>query len=159
MGVGLGFAIAAAILVKYKDEKLDPPASRVVCIQGDSAFGFSGMELETVFRHKLPIVFIILNNNGIYNGVDEESWKDLTSSSEGAATSAPPTALLPSARYEKIIEAFGGSGYFVKTPQELNFALKNAFEKTNEASLINVMIDPFSQRKQQEFAWLTRSNL
>jgi thiamine pyrophosphate-dependent acetolactate synthase large subunit-like protein len=63
--------------------------------------------------------------------------------------SAPPTALLPSARYEKIIEAFGGSGYFVKTPQELNFALKNAFEKTNEASLINVMIDPFSQRKQQ----------
>jgi thiamine pyrophosphate-dependent acetolactate synthase large subunit-like protein len=56
---------------------------------------------------------------------------------------------LPSARYEKIIEAFGGSGYFVKTPEELNIALKNAFEKTNEASLINVMIDPFSQRKQQ----------
>lgn len=51
MGVGLGFAIAAAVLVKYKDEKLDPPAGRVVCIQGDSAFGFSGMELETVFRY------------------------------------------------------------------------------------------------------------
>ena len=63
--------------------------------------------------------------------------------------SAPPTALLPSARYEKIIEAFGGSGYFVKTPEELSVALKIAFEKTNEASLINVMIDPFSQRKQQ----------
>ena len=50
MGVGLGFAIAASVLVKYKDKNLDPPASRVVCIQGDSAFGFSGMELETVFR-------------------------------------------------------------------------------------------------------------
>ncbi|XP_028413402.1 2-hydroxyacyl-CoA lyase 1-like isoform X2 [Dendronephthya gigantea] len=159
MGVGLGFAIAAAVLVKYKDERLDPPAGRVVCIQGDSAFGFSGMELETVFRYNLPIVFIILNNNGIYNGVDEESWKDLASSSEGAAISAPPTALSPSARYEKIIQAFGGTGYFVKTPQELNHALKEAFEKTNEASLINVMIDPFSQRKQQEFTWLTRSNL
>ena len=50
MGVGLGFAIAASVLVKYKDKNLDPPASRVVCIQGDSAFGFSGMEMETVFR-------------------------------------------------------------------------------------------------------------
>ena len=64
-------------------------------------------------------------------------------------SSAPPTALLPSARYEKIIEAFGGCGYFVKTPQELNLALKKAFETTSEASLINVMVDPFSQRKQQ----------
>ena len=50
MGVGLGFAIAAAILIKFNDSAFDPPASRVVCIQGDSAFGFSGMELETVFR-------------------------------------------------------------------------------------------------------------
>ena len=58
MGVGLGFAIAASVLVKYKDEDLDPPASRVVCIQGDSAFGFSGMELETVFRF---VFFLILS--------------------------------------------------------------------------------------------------
>lgn len=66
-----------------------------------------------------------------------------------ALFSAPPTSLLPSARYEKISEAFGGNGCFVKTPQELNCALKNAFGKKNEASLINVMIDPVSQRKQQ----------
>ena len=57
--------------------------------------------------------------------------------------------MLPSARYEKIIQAFGGTGYFVKTPQELNQALREAFEKASEPSLINVMIDPFSQRKQQ----------
>ena len=56
MGVGLGFAIAAAVLVKYEDENLDPPASHVVCIQGDSAFGFSGMELETVFRLVLSCI-------------------------------------------------------------------------------------------------------
>ena len=60
MGVGLGFAIAAAVLVKYKDKNLDPAASRVVCIQGDSAFGFSGMELETVFR----LVHSYSNYNG-----------------------------------------------------------------------------------------------
>lgn len=159
MGVGLGFAIAAAILIKFNDPALEPRASRVVCIQGDSAFGFSGMELETVFRYALPIVFIIMNNNGIYNGVDDESWKDIASSEGGAATSAPPTALLPSARYERIIEAFGGTGYFVTTPKELNTALRKSFGNRTKASLINVMVDPSSQRKQQEFDWLTRSSL
>lgn len=64
-------------------------------------------------------------------------------------SSAPPTALLPSAKYERIIEAFGGTGYFVATPQELNSALGKSFGNKKEASLINVMVDPFSQRKQQ----------
>jgi len=61
MGVGLGFAIAAAMV---------HPDRRVVCVEGDSAFGFSGMELETACRYKLPIIFIIINNNGIYGGLD-----------------------------------------------------------------------------------------
>jgi len=46
------------------------PDRRVVCVEGDSAFGFSGMELETACRYKLPIIFIIINNNGIYGGLD-----------------------------------------------------------------------------------------
>ena len=61
MGVGLGFAIAAALV---------HPNRRVVCVEGDSAFGFSGMELETACRYKLPITFVIINNNGIYGGLD-----------------------------------------------------------------------------------------
>ena len=61
MGVGLGFAIAAALYCKK-----NAPTKRVICVEGDSAFGFSGMEIETMFRYKLPIIVIIINNNGIY---------------------------------------------------------------------------------------------
>ncbi|KAM6450161.1 2-hydroxyacyl-CoA lyase 1 isoform 5-T5 [Liasis olivaceus] len=71
MGVGLGFAIAAATVTKTHN-----PEQRVVCIEGDSAFGFSGMEVETICRHNLPIIIIIINNNGIYNGLDSKTWKD-----------------------------------------------------------------------------------
>ena len=67
MGVGVGFAIAAAVLVKYEDELLNPPASRVVCIQGDSAFGFSGMELETVMRFVLAILVAVTMHNNMHN--------------------------------------------------------------------------------------------
>ena len=61
MGVGLGFAIAAAVYCRDHE-----PESRVVCVEGDSAFGFSGMEVETMMRQKLPVVLVIFNNNGIY---------------------------------------------------------------------------------------------
>ena len=61
MGVGPGFAIAAAVYCRDHE-----PESRVVCVEGDSAFGFSGMEVETMMRQKLPIVLVIFNNNGIY---------------------------------------------------------------------------------------------
>ena len=61
MGVGLGFAIAAAVYCRDHE-----PESRVICVEGDSAFGFSGMEVETMMRQKLPVVLVIFNNNGIY---------------------------------------------------------------------------------------------
>ena len=64
MGVGTGFAIAAAVFCRDQD-----PDSRVICVEGDSAFGFSGMEVETMIRHKLPIIMVIFNNNGIYRFV------------------------------------------------------------------------------------------
>jgi 2-hydroxyacyl-CoA lyase 1 len=63
MGLGLGNAIAAQV---YHPDRI------VVCVEGDSAWGFSAMELETACRHSLPILFIIINNNGIYTGMDEE---------------------------------------------------------------------------------------
>ncbi|KAL9966447.1 hypothetical protein ACROYT_G024524 [Oculina patagonica] len=158
MGVGTGFAIAAALLAECQADGSNPPR-RVVCVQGDSAFGFSGMELETACRYNLPIVFMIVNNNGIYNGVDAESWGEF---GVDPATRAPPTALMPKTRYERIIEAFGGKGFFAETPDELRTALKSAFDgtrKNKKPVLINVMISPYADRKPQEFFWLTRSKM
>ncbi|CAN2389767.1 fatty acid alpha-oxidation [Pristimantis euphronides] len=153
MGVGLGFAIAAAMVVK--DEA---PEKRVVCVEGDSAFGFSGMEVETICRYNLPIIIIVVNNNGIYSGFDEDSWASMLEAGDPASI-APPVSLKPNAHYEQVMMAFGGKGYFVRTPQELQQALNSSFSNKNVPSLINVMIDPQSDRKKQEFPWLTRSNL
>lgn len=72
MGVGLGFAIAAAMWCKSY-----APDKRVICVEGDSAFGFSGMEIETMFRYKLPIIIIVVNNNGIYGGLDKDTFNDM----------------------------------------------------------------------------------
>lgn len=134
MGVGLAFAIAAAIL---------QPARKVVCLEGDSAFGFSGMEVETACRYGLPITFIVINNNGIGGGVDS------------LPSPVPPHVYTPGARYDQVIEAFGGKGYHVHTPDALRGALKSALESA-VPTLINVMIDPRAGRKPQKFDWLTR---
>ncbi|XP_053483700.1 2-hydroxyacyl-CoA lyase 1 [Ictalurus furcatus] len=153
MGVGLGFAIAAAVL-----EKAQQTGRRVVCVEGDSAFGFSGMEVETMCRYKLPIIIIVINNNGIYSGVNTETWKEMEKMGD-MTTIAPPVTLLPEARYEQVMCAFGGSGYLVRTVEELCTALQQSLNETTTPSLINVLIDPSSDRKQQEFPWLTCSNL
>lgn len=135
MGVGLGFAIAAAAV---------HPDKKVVAVEGDSAFGFSGMEVEVACRYRLPITFIILNNNGIGGGVDEFDPEKV-----------PPFVYTTQARYERVIEAFGGRGYFVTTPAELASALKEALSDP-VPSVVNVMIDPRARRKPQKFEWLTR---
>lgn len=153
MGVGLGFAIAAAAVAK---EQI--PHQRVICVEGDSAFGFSGMEVETICRYSLPIIIIVVNNNGIYSGLDEDTWKELGKMGE-LPNVAPPVSLLPNAHYEQVMSAFGGSGYFVRTPEELQAALQESLTDCEKPALINVMIDPYSDRKHQDFPWLTRSNL
>lgn len=135
MGVGLGFAIAAATVC---------PGRPVVAVEGDSAFGFSGMEVETLCRYNLPVKIIILNNNGIGVG----------------AASLPrdkppqPHLLTPGARYDKIIGAFGGKGFFVEDPAALRDALDQALAFQGPA-IVNVMIDPAAVRKPQQFEWLT----
>ncbi len=134
MGVGLGFAIAAAAV---------HPDKKVVCVEGDSAFGFSGMEVETACRHKLPITFVVINNNGIGQGVSE------------LADPPQPSVYTPSARYDQVVEAFGGRGYFATNPEEMQKALKEAME-CPVPSLVNIMIDPKATRKPQKFDWLTR---
>jgi 2-hydroxyacyl-CoA lyase 1 len=136
MGVGLAFAIAAAAV---------HPDRRVVNVEGDSAFGFSGMEVETACRYNLPITFVIINNNGVGGGPSETDHNPLT---------ARPGAYTGNAHYEKVIEAFGGEGYFVTRPDEIRPALDKAFA-SGKPALVNIMIDIRAQRRPQEFAWLT----
>ena len=135
MGVGLGFAIAAAVV---------HPDRKVVCVEGDSAFGFSGMEVETACRYQLPITFVIVNNNGIGGGVDDFD-----------RSAVPPMVYTPKARYEKMIEGFGGKGYYAETSEEFAAALKDALVQP-VPTIVNVMIDPRAKRKPQKFEWLTR---
>jgi oxalyl-CoA decarboxylase len=118
MGIGMGYAIAAAV------ETGDP----VVAIEGDSAFGFSGMELEAVCRYNLPIVTVILNNSGVYRG------DDISTNGDPA-----PTALR--ARHEFMIKAFGGKGYQATTPTEVAACLREALASGRPA-LIDCIIDP-----------------
>ena len=136
MGVGLSFAIAAQAV---------HPDKRVVAVEGDSAFGFSGMEVEVACRYQMPITFIILNNNGISGGP----------STLDRSRQLFPTSYVPQSRYEKVIEAFGGKGFFVETPDQLKPALEAAFA-TDGPSVVNIMINPSAQRKPQQFGWLTR---
>ncbi|XP_035205285.1 2-hydroxyacyl-CoA lyase 1-like, partial [Stegodyphus dumicola] len=154
MGVGLGFAIAAALWCQDY-----APRKRVICIQGDSAFGFSAIEMETINRYHLPVIIIIFNNNGIYSGLDEDSFKMVEEDSVHLALSVPPTTLLPAAKYEKICDMFGGNGFSVNTVEELQNALKISLNTKDKPSVINIRISPTAQRKAQDFPWLTKSKL
>jgi 2-hydroxyacyl-CoA lyase 1 len=134
MGVGAGFAIAAAAV---------HPERKVVSVQGDSAFGFSAMEVEVACRYRLDITWVVVNNNGIGGGVEE------------LGDPIPPSVYTPRAHYERVIEAFGGQGYYVEKPAELERALKDAIA-TQGPTVVNVIINPRAQRKPQKFEWLTR---
>src|ERR1700737_2002635 len=109
MGVGMGYAIAAAV----------ETGKPVLAVEGDSAFGFSGMEVETICRYKLPVCIVVFNNNGIYRGTDVNP----TGGSDPATT-----VFVKDARYDKIIEAFGGIGVHATTPDELSHAVKKAMD-------------------------------
>jgi oxalyl-CoA decarboxylase len=121
MGIGMGFAIGAAVTT----------GKAVVAIEGDSAFGFSGMELETVCRYSLQIVTIIFNNGGVYRGDDVNR----------SGGSDPAPTVLMKARYDKLIEAYGGTGYHVTDPQALTKALTESLA-SGKPALINCVIDP-----------------
>jgi 2-hydroxyacyl-CoA lyase 1 len=135
MGVGLGFAVAASVV---------NPGKRIVAVEGDAAFGFSGMEVETMCRYKLPITIVVINNNGIGGGVSElRPDRD-----------PPPSVMLPGARYEKVIDAFGGRGYYVDDPADLKATLAAATSGEGP-SIVNIAIAPRANRKPQQFDWHT----
>ncbi len=122
MGIGMGFAIAAAI----------ETGKPVLAVEGDSAFGFSGMEVETICRYNLPVCVVVFNNNGIYRGTDVNP-----SGGSDVAT----TVFVKGSRYDKMMEAFGGVGVNATTPDELKRAV-NAAMDSGKPTLINAVIDP-----------------
>ena len=122
MGIGMGFAIAAAI----------ETGKPVLAVEGDSAFGFSGMEVETICRYSLPVCVVIFNNDGIYRGTDVNT--------AGGADPAT-TVFVKGSRYDKMMEAFGGVGINVTTPDELKRAVDAAMD-SGKPTLINAVIDP-----------------
>jgi len=121
MGIGMGYAVGAAI----ETGKL------VLAVEGDSAFGFSGMEVETICRYKLPVCIVIFNNDGIYRGTDVNS----------AGSDPATTVFVKGSRYDKMIEAFGGVGVNATSPDELKRAV-NAAMDSGKPTLINAVIDP-----------------
>ncbi|GJG95343.1 oxalyl-CoA decarboxylase [Cupriavidus pauculus] len=122
MGVGMGYAVAAAV-------ETNKP---VLALCGDSAFGFSGMEVETICRYNLPICVVIFNNNGVYKGIDVNP----TGGNDPAVT-----MFVKGARYDKMMEAFGGVGHNVTTPEELEAAVNEAL-RSGKPTLVNAVIDP-----------------
>ena len=121
MGIGMGYAVAAAVVT----------GKPVIAIEGDSAFGFSGMEVETICRYNLPICVIVFNNNGVYRGTDVN---------QSGGADVAPTVFVKNARYDKMMEAFGGVGVNATTPAELSKALNEAIA-SGKPTLINAVID------------------
>jgi oxalyl-CoA decarboxylase len=121
MGIGMGSAIAAAI----------ETGKPVLAVEGDSAFGFCGMEIETICRYNLPVCVVIFNNDGIYRGTDTNS----------ASSDPATTVFVKGARYDKMMEAFGGVGINATSPDELKRAVDIAID-SGKSTLINAVIDP-----------------
>jgi oxalyl-CoA decarboxylase len=120
MGIGMGYCVAAAVVTKQQ----------VIAVEGDSAFGFSGMEVETICRYNLPVCIVVMNNNGVYKGTDVDP----------TGRDPAPTVFVKGARYDKIIEAFGGVGVNATTPAELRKAMQEAI-RSRKPTLINAVID------------------
>jgi len=121
MGIGMGAAVAAAV----------ETGQRVLAVEGDSAFGFSGMEIETICRYNLPVCVVVFNNNGIYRGTD-------TNPTGGADVA--PTVFVKDARYDQMMAAFGGVGVYATTPDELTRAVNEAMD-SGKPTLVNAVID------------------
>jgi acetolactate synthase I/II/III large subunit len=123
LGSGPGYALAA---------KLARPDRQVVLLQGDGAFGFSGMEWDTLARHRVHVVSV-LGNNGIW-GLEKHPMEALYGYSVVAE-------LRPGTRYDEVVRALGGHGELVSAPAELRPALERALASDLPA-VVNVLTDP-----------------
>jgi 2-hydroxyacyl-CoA lyase 1 len=136
MGIGMGFVIAAAVV---------HPDRPIVSVSGDAAIGFSGMEIETACRYNMPVKIIVLNNGGIGSGIAELPNDRLT---------IPPRVMSIGSGYEKLMEAFGGRGWYIEDPKDLRKALDELMAHPGPG-LVNVKLAPTAGRKPQQFGWHT----
>lgn len=137
MGLGMGYAIAAKVV---------HPDDVVVAIEGDSAFGFSLAEVETAVRSNLPMIIYVMNNSGVYHGVDPSRYDQVD------RTPLPSTALQKDSKYHDLAQAFGADGYLATTLDEVRSATQQAVRR-NRVAVINVIIDSGKDKK-LEFGWM-----
>ena len=135
MGVGLGLVVAACVV---------HPDRPVVHVSGDSAIGFSGMEMETLCRYGMPAKIVVLNNGGIGPGMPEIPKNPMLN--------MRPNTLIYGARYDRMMDAFGGKGFYVEDPKDVRGALDEAMNFPGPA-LVNIKLSQGSQRKAQQFRW------
>jgi 2-hydroxyacyl-CoA lyase 1 len=135
MGVGLGLVVASCVV---------HPDRPVVHVSGDSAIGFSGMEMETLCRYNMPAKIVVLNNGGIGPGMGDIP--------DNPMLNMKPNTLIYGARYDRMMEAFGGKGFYVEDPKDLRGALDEAMNFPGPA-LVNVKLSLGSSRKPQQFRW------
>ena len=165
MGVGMGYAIAA-----WAAHNIPARKKKIVALEGDSAFGFSGMEIETMARHQMDVMIVIMNNSGIYKGdaVDEGSWRAMQVQTARNDTQFDAqydkgrkktrkglrsTSLLYETHYEKLADMVGGRGWFIRTEEELARATREAFLETGKVCVLNVIIDP-GLNSAASFGWM-----
>lgn len=139
MGMGMGSMIGAAVAT----------GKSVVAVEGDSAFGFSGMDFSTACRFKLPVTVVIFNNGGIYNGIG----KPLDDTTDPA-----PTTLDINARYDKLGDAFGAKTFYVTTPDQLSQALTESIA-SKQPCLINVQLAADSGKESGHIGYLNPAPL
>jgi 2-hydroxyacyl-CoA lyase 1 len=164
MGVGMGYAIAA-----WAAYNLQQRRKKIIALEGDSAFGFSGMEVETMARHKMDVMIVVMNNSGIYKGdaSTPDAWNEMQKQTTANDTKADlpdgkaakarkglrSTSLLYETRYEKMADMVGGRGWFIRTEAELAEATSAAFLEREKVCVLNVIIDP-GLNSAAQFGWM-----
>lgn len=148
MGVGMGYAIAAAIAHAGSQK-------RIIAIEGDSAFGFSLAEVETMARYRLPVIIIVMNNGGVYHGVADEEKEYEQVRGKIGGEGLPSTALSFETKYADLAVALGGRGWRIRTEKELQTAVKEAWGYTAGPSVLDIVIDSGKGGK-LSFGWLEK---
>ena len=172
MGVGMGYCVAAHAAYNWPERT----TKKIVALEGDSAVGFSAMEIETMARQGMDVLIFVMNNSGVYHGDSEsgEEWHRMREQSLVGDTIVDPaevvvveerrttgrgnkkglrsTSLWYETRYEMLAEMVGGKGYFVRTEEELERAAREGFLEREKVVLVNVVVEP-GLGKTISFAW------
>ncbi|ETI25934.1 hypothetical protein G647_02711 [Cladophialophora carrionii CBS 160.54] len=193
MGVGMGYAIAAWAAHnlapghrhrRQHRRQLGKKPKKIIALEGDSAFGFSAMEVETMARHNMDVMIVVMNNSGIYKGdaLTRAAWTELQRQTTSRDTQAGAdadadadaeaqgaqaadvrkrglrsTSLLYETRYEKMADMVGGKGWFIRTEDELAHAVRAAFLEREKVCVLNVIIDP-GLNSAAQFGWMDQKD-